>query len=165
MTSHPVAMKLRTANLDDSRAITELINRAFLVERFFVDHDRISEEEVRSLLGRGGFTLAEDDLELAGCVYFEPRGERAYFGLLSIDPARQRAGLGKLLIAAVEEQARAAGCRFMDLQTVNLRTELPPFYRRLGYRETGTAPFPAEVKTKMPCHFILMAKPLDGPVS
>src|SRR5262249_12938997 len=133
--SHPVAMKLRPANLDDGRAITELINRAFLIERFFVDHDRISEEEVRSLLCRGGFTLAEDDVELAGCVYFELRGERAYFGLLSIEPARQRTGLGKLLIAAVEAQARAAGCRFMDLQTVNLRKELPPFYRRLGYRE------------------------------
>jgi len=158
-------MNLRPAKLDDSGAITELINKAFLVERFFVEHDRISEEEVRSLLSRGGFTLAESDLELVGCVYFELRGERAYFGLLSIDPARQRTGLGKRLIAAVEEQARAAGCRFMDLQTVNLRTELPPFYRRLGYRETGTAPFPAEVKTKLPCHFILMSKPLSEPVS
>ena len=125
-------MNLRPAKLDDSGAITELINKAFLVERFFVEHDRISEEEVRSLLSRGGFTLAESDLELVGCVYFELRGERAYFGLLSIDPARQRTGLGKRLIAAVEEQARAAGCRFMDLQTVNLRTELPPFYRLLG---------------------------------
>jgi hypothetical protein len=48
----------------------------------------------------------------------------------------------------------------MDLRIVNLREELPPFYRRLGYVETGTAPFPEEIKSKLPCHFVLMSKPL-----
>jgi hypothetical protein len=37
---------------------------------------------------------------------------------------------------------------------------LLPFYRHLGYKQTGTAPFPSDVKTKVPCHYILMAKPL-----
>jgi hypothetical protein len=48
----------------------------------------------------------------------------------------------------------------MDIQIVNVRSELPPFYRKLGYIETGTAPFPAEVVTKLRCHFIVMSKPL-----
>ena len=48
----------------------------------------------------------------------------------------------------------------MDLQIVNLRTELPPFYRRLGYAESGEMPFAAEAKPKLPCHFIRMSKPL-----
>lgn len=48
----------------------------------------------------------------------------------------------------------------MDLRIVNLREELPPFYRRLGYVETGTAPFQEEIKSKLPCHFVLMSKPL-----
>ena len=43
---------------------------------------------------------------------------------------------------------------------VNLRTELTPFYQRRGYVETGTQPFPSDVQTKQPCHFITMAKPL-----
>jgi hypothetical protein len=26
--------------------------------------------------------------------------------------------------------------------------------------ETGTAPFPADIVTKVPCHFVTMSKPL-----
>ena len=47
-----------------------------------------------------------------------------------------------------------------ELIELNLRHELPPFYQRLGYVETGTAPFPEEIKSKLPCHFLIMSKPL-----
>ena len=154
-------MTFRDANPNDSQSIAGLINLAFQVERFFIETDRITRGEVESLQGTGSFLLAEDDRGLAGCVYLELRGERAYFGLLSVDPSRQRTGLGRLLITAAEDRARAAGCRFMDLQTVNLREELLPIYRKFGYRESGTAPFPCFVSTKIPCHFILMSKALD----
>jgi GNAT superfamily N-acetyltransferase len=154
-------MKFRTADTGDAQSIVRLINLAFQVERFFVETDRISRQEVESLLGKGSFLLAEDDGGLAACVYLELRGDRAYFGLLSVDPSRQRTGLGGMLIGAAEDCAREAGCRFMDLQMVNLRVELPALYRKFGYKETGTAPFPGYAKTKMPCHFILMSKPLE----
>jgi len=36
---------------------------------------------------------------------------------------------------------------------------LPPFYRKRGYVENGTTPF-HDAETKIPCHFINMAKPL-----
>jgi len=48
----------------------------------------------------------------------------------------------------------------MDLRIVNLREELPAFYRKLGYMETGTEPFPSDLDTKLPCHFVNMSKPL-----
>jgi hypothetical protein len=48
----------------------------------------------------------------------------------------------------------------MDIYIINLRTELPPFYRRRGYVETGTLPLPPEIETSQPCHFITMAKGL-----
>jgi hypothetical protein len=48
----------------------------------------------------------------------------------------------------------------MDLSVVNLRTELPRFYDRLGYTETGTAPF-TDPRATRPCHFVLMSKRLD----
>jgi len=41
---------------------------------------------------------------------------------------------------AAEDLCGKAGCRFMDLQVINLRQELPSFYRNRGYAETGTAP-------------------------
>ena len=76
-----------------------------------------------------------------GCVYLKCTGDRGYFGMLSIDPARQRQGLGRRLIDAAEARARERGCRFMDIHIVNLREELPAYYRRLGYVENGTLPF------------------------
>lgn len=138
-----------------------VINLAFrAAESFFVEGDRITPEILQSMLDKGNFLLAEAAAGLVGCVYVELQGERAYFGLLAVDPARQHRGLGRRLIDEAENHARADGCHAMDLRIVNLREELPPFYRRLGYVETGTAPFPEGIRSKLPCHFVVMSKPL-----
>jgi predicted N-acetyltransferase YhbS len=153
---------LRTAGPADASAITAVINAAYQVERFFIDGDRTSEDEVRRYMAKGAFLVAEEDGRPAGCVYIEQRGDRGYFGLLAVDPAQHGKGLGRTLVEAAEERLRRAGCIAMDISVVDLRTELPPFYRRLGYVETGTAPFPDPEKATRPCHFILMSKPLNG---
>jgi GNAT superfamily N-acetyltransferase len=151
---------IRSAQPQDAGSLMQLINRAFAVERFFLEQDRIDLAGVEQFLKQGVFLLLEEDGLPLACVYLEVRAERGYFGLLSVDPALQGSGLGKRLIAAAEDYCRQAGCAFMDLQIVNLREELPPFYRKLGYVETGTAPFPADTATKLPCHFVKMSKPL-----
>jgi len=153
---------LRTAGPADAGAITALINAAFQVERLFIDGNRTSEDEVRGYMAKGAFLIADEDGRPAGCVYTEQRGDRGYFGLLAVDPARHGKGLGRTLVEAAEERFRRAGCRAVDISVVDLRTELPPFYRRLGYVETGTAPFPDPEKATRPCHFILMSKTLNG---
>ena len=155
--------RLRTAEAADAEAITRLINAAFQVERFFLGADRIDIGEVRVRLARGTFILAEENDAIIGCVYVEPDGERAYLGLLSVEPSLQRAGIGTRLMDAAEDHCRAAGCRFMDLRVVNVRTELPAYYQKLGYVQSGTAPFPEHVDTLLPCHFLIMSKPLIPP--
>ena len=153
--------KIRIATASDSENITALINIAFrIAEGFFVNSDRITLAEVQQSFTTGAFLVAEDGSAMSGCVYVEPRGERAYLGLLSVDPARQQGGLGSRLMAAAEEYCRERAARFMDIYIINLRTELPSFYQRRGYVENGTTPFPADVPTKQPCHFINMSKPL-----
>lgn len=154
-------MQLRVAENQDAETITTVINSAFnKAEAFFIDRDRIDIESVRSLMEKGKFLITENDGALKGCVYVELRGERAYLGLLSVDPKLQQAGIGTTLMKAAEDYCAKAGCHFMDLRIVNLRTENHAFYSRRGYVETGTEPFPSELAPKLPCHFVNMTKPL-----
>ncbi len=151
---------MRAAEPADASAIARLVNAAFRPERFFTDADRTDPEKVGVLLQKGKFLLLVEDGVLAGCVYVELRGERGYFGLLAVDPQRQRSGIGARLIAAAEQHCRSAGCRFMDLTFVNVRQELPAYYRQFGYVENGTLPFPADQVTTIPVHLVQMSKPL-----
>jgi ribosomal protein S18 acetylase RimI-like enzyme len=151
-------VRLRPAVLDDVEPLARLINSAFRVEQPFIEGDRLNPGGVRAYMEKGKFLLAEDSGGLAGCVYVELRGDRGYLGLLGVDPSRQGTGLGRKLMHAAEKYFREAGCRVIDLRIISARTPLPAFYRHLGFVETGTAPFPPDAPTKVPCHFILMSK-------
>lgn len=153
-------VELRCASPDDAEALLSLINRAFQVERFFLDVDRLNPAEVGERLRTGRFLVLEEAGVLAACVYLELRGPRAYLGLLSVDPERQGQGIGSRMMEAAEEYCRRAGCWHLDLRVVNLRQELPPFYRHRGYVETGTSPFPSDQPVKLACHFIEMSREL-----
>ena len=80
--------------------------------------------------------------------------------MLSVEPAWQGRGLGRQLVAAAEEHCRSAGCAFLDLDVVDVRTELPGFYRLLGFAPFDTAPFPDQGKLLGAAYLVLMTKPL-----
>ena len=152
---------LRQADTADIPAVTALINQAYQIEKFFVNGERTDQDEVRRLRDRGHFLVLDRAAGgLAACIYVTVAEQRGYFGMLSVAPDMQGHGLGRRLVAAAEAVCKARGCTAMDLQVVNLRTELPPWYRRLGYREHGTEPFSTD-DVRLPCHFILMSKKLE----
>ncbi len=157
----PTSLSIRVGQADDVNALAVLVNAAFRVEQPFIEGDRVDAEGVRSYMAKGKFLVAEDSAGLAGCVYVELRGDRGYLGLLGVDPQRQGTGLGRKLMDAAENFFREAGCVAVDLRVISARAPLPAFYRHLGYRETGTAPFAPDVPLKVPCHYILMSKALD----
>jgi predicted N-acetyltransferase YhbS len=155
-------MNIRTATEIDLQPILILVNAAFQVERFFKNQDRLTVADLEAHFRSGTFLVSEDEGKITGCVYVERKGDRGYFGLLSVDPTRQKAGLGRQLISAAEEFARETGARFMDIRMINLRSELPPLYSRLGYQMTGTLPYPEERRHMLsqPVHFVCMSKEL-----
>lgn len=155
---------MRFAEESDLPPVMALINEAFKVEAFFIVRDRLTPEETLAYFRKGRFLLSEEDGALRGVVYVEMRGDRSYLGLLSVDPSLQKSGLGRRLMAAAEEFAREMGSHHMDLTVVNLRTELPPFYRKLGYTEDGTEPIRPDMvpRVTQPCHFVRMTKPLGN---
>jgi len=144
----------------DSSALVSLINVAFRPEQIAIEGDRIDAEKLQPLFSTGKFLLLEDEEGLAGCVYAEVRGIRGYLGLLSLRPALQGLGLGRRLMEFAEQYLVSAGCQAADLRTISARTDLVPMYEHLGYHTTGSAPMPAEIPLKIPCHFIHMSKHL-----
>lgn len=153
-------ISIRRATGSDAATIARLVNTAFLVEQFFIERDRTSVAEVCELMKKGEFLLAEDGSVPVGCVYLELRSDRGYFGMLSIEPSRQRTGIGRRLIDSLEKRFRDAGCKFCDLKIVDVRMELHGIYHKLGYADTGTAIYDDPTPTKIPVHFITMSKPL-----
>ena len=101
---------------------------------------------------------------------FRDEAERllCHLAMLTVRPGDQGLGLGRTLMAAVEERARAAGCAAVEMTVIQLREELIAYYERRGYARTGrTKPFPyrdARFGTpKRPdLHFIVVEKPV-GP--
>lgn len=155
--------KVRVAGLADVSAIVTVVNAAFRVEDCFKVCDRTDQAEVEAMMGTGVFLVLDDPSNpgaLLASVYLECEGPRGYFGMLSIAPARQGGGVGRYLLGEIESYCRARGCTRIEIVVVNLRTELPPLYRRFGYVETGTKPFPEPAKISQPCHLIEMTKPL-----
>jgi predicted N-acetyltransferase YhbS len=156
-------MDIRIATSDDATALAGIINRAFVVESFFNICDRTSPADVVERMRSGAtFLVVEDEGAPLGCVLVKAEGPTGYFGMLSVEPAAQGKGLSRLLIVASESFLRDRGCRQVEIEIVNLRTELPPFYEKFGYAKTEERPYPTPEQSSRPCHFIVMTKPL-GP--
>jgi ribosomal protein S18 acetylase RimI-like enzyme len=160
-----IATSVRRARPSDIAALTDLVNRAYAIESSFVDGTRTTPEEIASLIDSGGFLVLEYAGGLCGAVLVQGPGRagarpsQAYFGMLSVLPELQGKGLGLRLVRVAEAMAEATGATSMSLRIINLRAELSRWYKSLGYREVGTAPF-THYSVKRPCHFIEMAKPL-----
>ncbi len=161
----PALPPVRRATSNDVPALLVLINRAYEVEHFFAVGDRTDTEEMRALFGAGDFLILDAPQAgepPLGSVYVEARPDaRAYLGLLSVQPAQQKNGVGRALVLAAEDHGRLLGARFMELAVVDLRTELTDWYARLGYAVSGEAAVPDKPgRFSRPVRFLRMEKPL-----
>jgi predicted N-acetyltransferase YhbS len=108
---------------------------------------------------RINLSLLRDDLAAPGAhllIWRDAAGEhmghvrmdelpdgRWHLGMLTVRPDRQDAGLGRTLLAASEDWARARGGRKVDMTVIHQRETLIAWYVRRGYAVTGkTKPFP-----------------------
>jgi GNAT superfamily N-acetyltransferase len=156
-----IAASVRRAGPDDAAELAALINRAYEVERFFVAGARTDAAEIERLCAHGHFLVLGAGGEIAAAVHVRADGERGALSMLSVTPELQGAGLGKRLVAVAEAWCAAMGCTAMALQVVNLRTELEAWYKSLGYRVIGTAPYEHRDVLRA-CHFVLMEKRLPA---
>lgn len=85
---------------------------------------------------KGALLLAQVNADMAGCVGLRPLdGDMGEMKRLYVRPAYRKFGLGRHLVQAVIDAARAAGHRELRLDTLASMTSAQALYRRLGFVE------------------------------
>ncbi len=153
-------LSIRAATESDLDSLVGVINAAFKVEEFFKTGDRTNPADIRTRMRAGTFIVAEDRGRVVGAVLVDRHGDVGHYAMLAIDPAEQKRGIGLKLMTAAEDWCRAAGCREVEIEVVDLRSELPAFYTKHGYTIRGTRPFPDHFEATRACHFVVWTKSL-----
>lgn len=83
---------------------------------------------------------AKDDRELVGFAMAQFNTETVHLTLIGVAESRKRSGIGRQLIAWVEDSAIVAGLFKINLEVRAGNAEARRFYAALGYKESGTVP-------------------------
>lgn len=83
--------------------------------------------------GHGRVLLAEQAGEVVASVMVGHDGHRAWIWYLATHPDKRKRGLGRLLVRAAEDWARAQGLPKLQLLVRDTNTAAIGFYQRLGY--------------------------------
>jgi ribosomal protein S18 acetylase RimI-like enzyme len=79
------------------------------------------------------FLVAEDDGKIIGTVIGGYDGRRGIIYHLAVDQAYRGNGIGKWLMAEVEQRLAAKGCLKSYLLVTRENTDVIEFYKRLGW--------------------------------
>ena len=82
----------------------------------------------------GGFFVAVLNGDPAGCAGWRRHGDDAELKRMFTLTAARGRGVGRRVLAAIEDSARAAGCRRVILETGDRQPEAIALYRAAGYR-------------------------------
>ncbi len=82
--------------------------------------------------------LAYEEARLIGCVFLRDLGETMYLGKLAVDPAAQQSGIGRALVDHALFYCRSRAKKRIMLESRVELSEVHDFFRRQGFRQTGT---------------------------
>ncbi|MCW5704577.1 MAG: GNAT family acetyltransferase [Bradyrhizobium sp.] len=68
-------------------------------------------------------------------------GHRGWVYYVAVDPARQKKGFGRAIMAAAEQWLRQAGLPKLQLMVRRENAKAGAFYRSIGYEESDTVVF------------------------
>jgi ribosomal protein S18 acetylase RimI-like enzyme len=150
-----VKVTFRRAVFADVPAVVALVESTYrgegsrigwTTEADLLDGPRTDAEEVRESVEavRSCIVLGLRGEQLVACANVRAEGDVGYFGMFSVVPSLQRAGVGKVMLAEAERIARDDWqLPTMRMSVIDIRDELIAYYERRGYRRTGIKkPFP-----------------------
>jgi ribosomal protein S18 acetylase RimI-like enzyme len=141
---------------DDLESVVSLVNKSYrgessktgwTTEESLLGGQRTDVDMIRTICQTDGNELwlaKNENNQLVGLFHLEKEGERAFLGMLTVDPSLQAQGLGRRLLTEGERRVREDWKKSeLYMTVISLRTELIAYYQRRGYQPTGEAkPFP-----------------------
>jgi len=117
-------MKVRSAKIDDARAIYSLINS-------YAERDKMLFRSIADIYENlQSFTVAELNGRVVGCCALQIIwSDLAEIKSLAVDKENTGTGVGKMLVASATEQARQFGLPRIFALTLN-----PDFFEKMGFK-------------------------------
>ena len=136
-----MSVELRAASSLPLDELAALFNTAY--DDYFVPM-RLDEEALRFMarmfdLDLAAGLVAFDGEASVGVVNLGVRGERGWIGGLGVVPSARRRGVGRALMEAVHDQARARGIRRISLEVIEANAAGVPPLRRARLRSDTVA--------------------------
>lgn len=187
----PPILRVRSASLEDASNIYEIVNKAYSIEIgnegiAFKTNDRFDTiDEVKEMIecfvllveddgedeGSGGVAQHNSDriVGVSGVVMHDDG--IGTFGPFAVHSLEQKRGLGTRLLRETEKRLLDLGCDRVEIDVVNHRADLFPFYKKNGYKVTGERReifaeenhkvVESDVLTR-PSHYVILSKELTG---
>jgi ribosomal protein S18 acetylase RimI-like enzyme len=147
----------------------DISKKGWTTEADLLDGIRTDEDALYRMIHEPGSVIlkcTDENSDLIGCVYLQKQARKMYLGMLTVSPFVQAQGIGKKLMTAAEEFAKAQGCASMIMTVITVRHELIQWYERRGYHQTDERrPFPSDPRfgiPKQPLEFVVMEKELEA---
>ena len=134
-----MGLTIRDAQPDDSAAIADLLGQL----GYPTDAHAVEGRLQRLRIVGDRVVVAEADGTVAGLAHLQvgPTIEydrpAAKLAALVVDESHRGGGIGRALVAAIEDEARLRGCVILYLTTSERRDDAHSFYERIGLERTG----------------------------
>ena len=129
---------IRQAEQEDQEALVACVQAAY--SKYI---ERIGKKpapmlaDYKALIAQGMVYVLADAKEVRGVLVMMPQGRNMFVENVAVDPRYQRQGLGRTLMAFVEQRARQEQLEEIRLYTNEVMTENLLFYHQLGFEEEG----------------------------
>lgn len=129
-------INIREARPDDVAEIVALVRAAYAPYVIRIGREPAPmQADYAALVDQGVVYVLPGDGRLRAVLVMFPEGDHLFVENIAVHPDEQGRGLGRLLMAAADDRARALGLGAVELYTNEAMTENLAFYPRLGFVE------------------------------
>jgi ribosomal protein S18 acetylase RimI-like enzyme len=125
-------MEIRPFSIENEQAVIAIWQKCDLVRPWNNPHLDIQR---KLKVNRELFLVGTLGVKIIATAMGGYEGHRGWVNYLAVDPAFQKKGFGRQLMAEIEKRLLASGCPKINLQVRTDNTSALEFYSRIGYKD------------------------------